>query len=991
MFLSESDKLSEKKHGRKAANFQIIKSQGLQFPDGFVIDTDAVKAIYKTSSVPSGTRAKIRKAIEKLNRTRQAASARPLLVSVRSSPTVSVPGGMLTITNVGFNDAVVLQMIAAGENEQFAYDTFRRFIEFFGMLAFDIPRKVYDDAKETILGGRPEAEALSDIAVQRKIIARNKEIFKQHTGMEIPSDLETQLAYAIVAVARSWKNETAKVIRDIGERTDPSAAVIIQEMRFGNKNRRCASGVVYTRDPHTGENKLTGSFRIQKQGTFIVSGRDTGSDISLLAREFPGAYNELLAKKEGLEKQLGFVADIEFTIEDDTLYLLQIRPANIAIEREMSVLDQLEKEGIITPFNKIHRIVSMQKRLKKRVVYKPKPQVERTAVLNASDSSAGAIYGRLAFTEKEFNDLVGAGQPVILVISSTDIHDFYLEAFRHPDTALLIERGNNASHALELARLTGVPILILNQPIQMLTPDQVRIGAQTLDRNIRYLIDGYDKAVFTTADPEPLVPLTLSEEIDCGIDFEKAEREFRRDYIDDATGKLKVPVAALLELNYQLLERFKNIEQIYTRGAVPGAESAIKKLLLRANLEKHFAHNILRDIGAGEAAINEMLADYYVQRERALAPYTIEYERDAASGTPAPKRRVLRREHLFCSSQKYTLEEREALFSERNARFEREAREQGCRIETQTLQQMRRGHREKGGGLDVTYDWTFYTEVSEKELPTPERIAYSLSYRLSDIYTDDEYLNSRDEKYLREFFYTLSRAFPGTTVVETVIPASDAAPAYTPREPDVWEKKLMLVSGDSAVTRQAVSEALHRLFPIGRSAQSRLYARDLSRAGGAALRIQLFRLRNGMNDGMEGIFKYLTDKPGQAALLQKHKEWLRPLLEEIYRILPPDNGEPFEIELIIHDNSGDFYPKDRVTIAGLPERWQAPFFRERPTLIIAFPDTLPAENGVDTRDAMVLIGNAFRDMTTERLAPPPAHLFPIEYEIDAADLLENAA
>ncbi|MCD6427099.1 MAG: pyruvate, phosphate dikinase, partial [Caldisericaceae bacterium] len=347
--------------GGKGAGLAEMTRIGLPVPPGFTITTEACKEYQRTGKlsdeIKKETLEHLRKLEEKTGK-KFGDRSNPLLVSVRSGAPISMPGMMDTILNLGLNDDTVEGLKDLTNNERFAYDSYRRFIQMFGNVVMGIPHeefeKILDKYKEEN-GLKSDTELTPEML--KNIIKDYKALYKEKTGQEFPQDPMEQLFTAIEAVFKSWNNPRAIAYRKINKISDDlGTAVNIVMMVFGNMGDDSATGVAFTRNPSTGEKKLYGEYLVNAQGEDVVAGIRTPKPIDEMKNDIPSAFEELLKVAETLEKHYRDMQDMEFTVEKGKLYMLQTRTAKRTAQAAVKVAVDMVKEGLITKEEAVLRV-----------------------------------------------------------------------------------------------------------------------------------------------------------------------------------------------------------------------------------------------------------------------------------------------------------------------------------------------------------------------------------------------------------------------------------------------------------------------------------------------------------------------------------------------------------------------------------------------------------------------------------------------------------
>src|SRR5690606_35989407 len=383
----------------------------------------------------------------------------PLLVSVRSGAAVSMPGMMDTVLNLGLNDRVVEGLARRTDNLRFAYDAYRRFIDMFG----DVVMGVAHDHFEEVIGTLKEERGVKeDVELTAEdlqtLVDRYKAVYRKHTGHMFPEDPREQLKFAINAVFNSWDSDRAVKYRRINKITGLlGTAVNVQAMVFGNMGENSGTGVCFTRNPSTGEHELYGEFLVNAQGEDVVAGIRTPEDIQQMAEEFPEAYAELLEVTSRLEKHYRNMQDIEFTIQDGRLFILQTRNGKRKGTAAVKSAVDMVKEGLVDPATAVKDLVEPL-----HLDQLLHPQFEDTdaykdrVVGKGLPASPGAAVGQVVFTADDAGSWQSDGRRVIQETTETRTDNVGREG---ADQALPTSRGGMSSPAGVLARGWGKPCL----------------------------------------------------------------------------------------------------------------------------------------------------------------------------------------------------------------------------------------------------------------------------------------------------------------------------------------------------------------------------------------------------------------------------------------------------------------------------------------------------------------------------------------------------
>ena len=456
--------------GGKGANLAEMASLSLPVPPGFTITTEVCTAYYAGDrKLPDGLAGDVEAALAHVGKAvgRTFGDPRsPLLVSVRSGARASMPGMMDTILNLGLNDETVKGIAAKSGNERFAYDSYRRFIQMYANVVLEVDHGVFEDILENhknLAGLALDTELGADDWLE--VIDAYKAAVEREKGKPFPQSTAEQLWGAIAAVFGSWQNARAKTYRRLHGIPDGwGTAVNVQAMVFGNLGDTSATGVAFTRNPSTGAREVYGEFLINAQGEDVVAGIRTPLPLSEAARSqsgtkgksletaMPGTYRELLQVFETLEKHYRDMQDIEFTIQDGKLWMLQTRSGKRTVKAALKVAVDLVTEGLIAPDEALLRIdaASLDQLLHPTI----DPAAERQVIASGLPASPGAASGEIVFDADEAEALKGHGREVILVRTETSPEDIH---GMHAAAGILTTRGGMTSHAAVVARGMGRP------------------------------------------------------------------------------------------------------------------------------------------------------------------------------------------------------------------------------------------------------------------------------------------------------------------------------------------------------------------------------------------------------------------------------------------------------------------------------------------------------------------------------------------------------
>jgi len=392
--------------------------------------------------------------VEKLQGKKFSDANDPLLFSVRSGAVISMPGMMDTILNLGLNDETVKGLARATNNERFAYDSYRRFIQMFSDVAIGIPKVLFDTKLDNMKENKGVTQDTElDANDLKKLVEQFKEVYKQEMKEDFPQEPKKQLYKAVEAVFSSWNNNRAIVYRNLnGISHDLGTAVNVQSMVFGNKGETSGTGVAFTRNPATGENKLFGEFLMNAQGEDVVAGIRTPKSIDTLKDINPDCYKQFVDTTHILENHYKDMQDIEFTIENEKLYILQCRNGKRTALAAVNVAVDLVNEGLISKEEAILRVEPESLDQLLHPTFDPKGLEEAKVLANGLPASPGAATGAVYFTAQDAKQAVENGEKVILVRQETSPED--IEGMVVAE-GILTARGGMTSHAAVVARGMG--------------------------------------------------------------------------------------------------------------------------------------------------------------------------------------------------------------------------------------------------------------------------------------------------------------------------------------------------------------------------------------------------------------------------------------------------------------------------------------------------------------------------------------------------------
>jgi pyruvate, orthophosphate dikinase len=467
--------------GGKGAGLAEMTNLGISVPPGFTISTEACVEYYTHGKkYPSGMWEASLQALKRVERSmgmKFGDPERPLLVSVRSGARASMPGMMDTVLNVGLTLRTVEGLAAKTKNDRFAQDSYRRFITMFGSIVMGVPREHFEailNLKKEEMGVRHETQL--DAGALRDLVARFKSLVKEETGKEFPDDPIEQLRLAINAVFSSWNGARAITYRRLNGIPDHwGTAINVVAMVFGNMGDTSGTGVAFTRDPNNGERKFFGECLMNAQGEDVVAGIRTPLPVTELARTVPLAYKELEQTYKRLEKHYRDMLDLEFTIQEGKLYMLQTRVGKRTGISAVRIAVEMVKEGLISKQEAVQRVGPDQLSQYLYPIFDTKAEAGATPLGKGLPAGPGAAAGKIALSPDRAVDMKAAGQRVVLVREETspdDIHGMNAAA------GFVTARGGMTSHAAVVARQMGKVCVAGCEAVEVIDSQTVRIGSK---------------------------------------------------------------------------------------------------------------------------------------------------------------------------------------------------------------------------------------------------------------------------------------------------------------------------------------------------------------------------------------------------------------------------------------------------------------------------------------------------------------------------------
>jgi pyruvate,orthophosphate dikinase len=511
--------------GGKGAGLAEMTNLKVPVPAGFTISTEACVAFFKNKKKsPPGLWEEVRRYMKRLESVMGAKfgdPARPLLVSVRSGARASMPGMMDTVLNLGLNERTVQGLIKKTKNERFAYDAYRRFITMFSTVVMDIKRERFEDA---LKDKKTETHVVHDTdltaAALKDLVARFKKIVKEDTGRDFPEDPYDQLKMGIDAVFNSWYGARAVTYRRLYDIPDDwGTAVNVVAMVFGNMGDTSGTGVAFTRDPSTGNPKFFGECLLNAQGEDVVAGIRTPLPIEALAKPLPKAYQDLMATYKKLERHYRDMLDLEFTIQEGKLYMLQTRVGKRTGIAAVRIAVDLVKEGVIDKREAVMRVGPEQLAQYLYPIFDPKQESQHQAVGKGLPAGPGAAAGKIALTPERAVEMKERGERALLVRRETSPDDIHGMS---ASVGFLTAKGGMTSHAAVVARQMGKVCVAGCEALDVGHDGVVRFGSTTLKEGDALSINGFTGAVY--AGEIPVVESEIIQVIQGHLKPEQSEK-----------------------------------------------------------------------------------------------------------------------------------------------------------------------------------------------------------------------------------------------------------------------------------------------------------------------------------------------------------------------------------------------------------------------------------------------------------------------------------
>jgi len=575
--------------GGKGANLAEMTAIGLPIPQGFTISTDACDAFYKNDKkLPEEIQEQV---TEKLRELEEESGKKlgdvenPLLVSVRSGAAASLPGMMDTVLNLGLNDESVKGMIAQTGNERFVYDSYRRFIQMFGDVVMNVPHHDFESVLAQIKKEKG-ANLDTDLSVEdlKEVIAGYKKVVQESAGRMFPDDAREQLDLSINAVFGSWNNDRAVIYRRMNNIHGLiGTAVNVQSMVFGNKGETSGTGVCFTRNPSTGENKFYGEYLMNAQGEDVVAGIRTPLPMDTLKEQNEVIYNELVDIRNKLEDHYKDMQDVEFTIEDGKLYILQTRNGKRTAAAAVKIAVDLVEDNFL---DKNAALLKVEAEALDQLLHKQLDVADKAtkkAVITGLPASPGAAVGEVVFSAEVAHDRAQEGDKVILVRVETSPED--IEGM-HAAQGILTARGGMTSHAAVVARGMGKCCVAGCSELNIDEKEGVfEVAGQTVKEGDVITLDGSTGEVFVGAIElvEPELSGDFAKLMEWADEVRKMNVRTNADTPADAKQAIKFGAEGigLCRTEHMFFEetRIKAVREMILSDTKEGREAALEKIL----------------------------------------------------------------------------------------------------------------------------------------------------------------------------------------------------------------------------------------------------------------------------------------------------------------------------------------------------------------------------------------------------------------------------
>jgi pyruvate,orthophosphate dikinase len=519
--------------GGKGANLAEMTNLGVPVPPGFTISTEVCEQFYENNrQYPQGVEQEVDENLKKLENMmgkRLGNNEDPLLVSVRSGAAESMPGMMDTVLNLGLNDEAVEGLAKKAGNDRFAWDGYRRFINMFGDVVKGVAHEKYEEVLSEIKQKKGvELDVELSTEDLKEVVKRYKEVYKSNTGEDFPQDAKQQLWESIGAVFGSWNNPKAIKYRKINNITGlKGTAVNVQSMVFGNFGDDSGTGVAFTRDPATGEKEFYGEFLRNAQGEDVVAGIRTPETLKDMQKWNPGIFDELVKIKDRLEAHYKDMQDMEFTVQQGELYLLQTRTAKRTGAAAIKCAVDMEKEGLINKEEAVMRVSAAHLDQVFHPMIDPKVKQSVKAMAKGLNASPGAAAGQVVFTADDAEAWKKDGKKVVLVRKETSPEDI---GGMHASEGVLTSTGGMTSHAAVVARGMGLPCVAGCKDV-VITGKKMEVNGKKFGEGDTITLDGSTGEVYE-GDLGLIQPKITDELKDFLLWSDEVRKEAKRSNID---------------------------------------------------------------------------------------------------------------------------------------------------------------------------------------------------------------------------------------------------------------------------------------------------------------------------------------------------------------------------------------------------------------------------------------------------------------------------
>lgn len=586
---SEGNKNMKSLLGGKGANLAEMASIGLSVPPGFTISTEACQEYLEVGNeLPEGLWEEVLEGLKTVENDMKATLGdpfKPLLLSVRSGAAISMPGMMDTVLNLGLNDEVVIGL-AAKSGERFAYDSYRRFLDMFGGVVMGISHSLFEQELQSLKAAKGVTLDTGLTADDLKqLVVKYKDVYIQATGKQFPADPKEQLYLAVLAVFNSWNSPRAIKYRNINQITGlKGTAVNVQSMVFGNMGSTSGTGVLFTRNPSTGEKKLYGEFLINAQGEDVVAGIRTPEDLDAMRQSMPEAYNELVKNCKILEKHYKDMMDIEFTVQENRLWMLQCRSGKRTGTGAVKIAVDMVKEGLVDNRSAIKMVEPRHLDQLLHPQFKDPSCYKDSVIATGLPASPGAAIGQIVFNAEDAEAWQAQEKTVILVRNETSPEDV---GGMHAATGILTARGGMTSHAAVVARgwgkccISGCSDIRVNENEKTLT-----VGKYVLSESDWISINGTTGEVILGK--QPLAPPAISGDLGTFMSWVDEQRQLKvmanADTPDDALAARKngaqgIGLCRTEHMFFASESRIKAVREMIMAVTTEQRQAALDKLL----------------------------------------------------------------------------------------------------------------------------------------------------------------------------------------------------------------------------------------------------------------------------------------------------------------------------------------------------------------------------------------------------------------------------